>query len=138
MLRELCYPFDAAEIMQKRKKLLRTLKEQTGGVKLRIAVLGGSTTSDIIKMLELFLRNRGIEPEFYESEYAQYWQDAMFPNAELEAFKPELIFLAQCAGLPWCDRFQGALRAQARAGVFTLRADVGAAGAGICLPDHPE
>ncbi len=93
MLRELCYPFDAAEIMQKRRKLLRALKEQGSSMKLRIAVLGGSTTSDIVKMLELFLRNRGIEPEFYESEYAQYWQDAMFPNAELEAFKPELIFI---------------------------------------------
>ena len=93
MLRELCYPFDSAEIMQKRRKLLRTLKEQGGSVKLRIAVLGGSTTSDIVKMLELFLRNRGIEPSFYESEYAQYWQDAMFENAELESFKPELIFI---------------------------------------------
>ena len=93
MLRELCYPFDSAEIMQKRRKLLRILKEQTGGVKLRIAVLGGSTTSDIVKMLELFLRNRGIEPSFYESEYAQYWEDAMFGNPELEAFRPELIFI---------------------------------------------
>ena len=94
MLRELCYPFDSAEIMQKRRKLLRTLKEQQGGVKLRIAVLGGSTTSDIVKMLELFLRNRGIEPSFYESEYAQYWEDAMFGNpAELTAFQPELIFI---------------------------------------------
>ena len=70
MLRELCYPFDAAEIMQKRRKLLRTLKEQGSSMKLRIAVIGGSTTSHIVKMLELFLRNRGIEPEFYESEYA--------------------------------------------------------------------
>ncbi|MBR2086038.1 MAG: HAD family hydrolase, partial [Oscillospiraceae bacterium] len=93
MLRELCYPFDSAEIMQKRRKLLRTLKEQQGGVKLRIAVLGGSTTSDIVKMLELFLRNRGIEPSFYESEYAQYWEDAMFGNAALTAFQPELIFI---------------------------------------------
>ena len=93
MLRELCYPFDSAKIMQKRRGLLRTLKEQTGGVTLRIAVLGGSTTSDIVKMLELFLRNRGIEPTFYESEYAQYWEDAMFGNPELEAFRPELIFI---------------------------------------------
>lgn len=93
MLRELCYPFDSAEIMQKRKRLLRMLKEQPSGVKLRIAVLGGSTTSDIVKMLELFLRNRGIEPSFYESEYAQYWQDAMFENAALAEFSPELIFI---------------------------------------------
>ncbi len=92
MLRELCWPFDSADIMQKRKRLLRTLREQEG-IPLRIAVLGGSTTSDIVKMLELFLRNRGIAPTFYESEYAQYWQDAMFDNAELTAFAPELIFI---------------------------------------------
>ncbi len=48
--------------------------------KKRIAVLGGSTTSDIVKTLELFLLNAGIEPTFYESEYAQYFQDAMFPR----------------------------------------------------------
>ena len=93
MLQELCYPFDADAIMQKRRRLLRQLKEQQGGVNLRIAVLGGSTTSDIVKMLELFLRNRGIVPEFYESEYAQYWEDAMFDNPELAAFHPELIFI---------------------------------------------
>ncbi|MBP0974223.1 MAG: HAD-IIIC family phosphatase [Oscillospiraceae bacterium] len=93
MLQDLCYPFDSADIMQRRRKLLRQLKENEGNVKLRIAVLGGSTTSDIVKMLELFLRNRGIVPEFYESEYARYWEDAMFENPELEAFKPELFFI---------------------------------------------
>ena len=35
----------------------------------------------------------GIAPKFYQSEYAQYWQDAMFPNPELEAFAPDLIFI---------------------------------------------
>lgn len=93
MLSELCYPFDSAAILQKRRRLLRQLKEQEGALRLRIAVLGGSTTSDIVKMLDLFLRNRGIVPEFYESEYNQYWEDAMFENPTLEAFKPELIFI---------------------------------------------
>ncbi len=94
MLQELCYPFDSDLILQKRRKLLRTLKEQeSGAVTLRIAVLGGSTTNDILSLLELFLRNRGIVPTFWESEYAQYWNDAMFPNASLEAFKPEMIFI---------------------------------------------
>ncbi|MFQ9094505.1 MAG: hypothetical protein ACLR5S_09595 [Ruminococcus sp.] len=59
----------------------------------RIAVLGGSTTNDIISMLELFLLNCGIQPAFYQSEYAQYWQDAMFDNPELESFQPDLIFI---------------------------------------------
>ncbi len=94
MLQELCYPFDSAEILQKRRKLLRALKEQeSGSVQLRIAVLGGSTTNDIVNMLELFLRNRGIVPQFWQSEYAQYWNDAMFENPELETFAPELIFI---------------------------------------------
>jgi predicted enzyme involved in methoxymalonyl-ACP biosynthesis len=59
----------------------------------RIAVLGGSTTTDIIKMLELHLLSHGIRPVFYESEYAQYWQDAMFGTRELSAFKPDIIFI---------------------------------------------
>ncbi len=94
MLQELCYPFDSAAILQKRRKLLRTLKEQEqGAINLRIAVLGGSTTNDIVNVLELFLRNRGIVPQFWQSEYAQYWNDAMFENPSLEAFQPELIFI---------------------------------------------
>lgn len=94
MLSELCYPFDGAKILQTRRRLLRILKEQEAeGTPLRIAVLGGSTTSDIVYMLELFLRNRGIIPAFWQSEYAQYWNDAMFPCPSLEAFKPEIIFI---------------------------------------------
>lgn len=94
MIKELTYPFDPDEITLKKKKLLRILKEnESGSVPLRIAVLGGSTTHDIIEILELFLRNRGIAPTFYESEYAQYFNDAVFPNKELEEFKPEIVFV---------------------------------------------
>lgn len=94
MLRELYPPFDGAEILGKKKKLLRVLKENAANaVPLRIAVLGGSTTSDIVKVLELFLRERGIAPSFYESEYNQYWNDAVFGNPELSEFKPELVFV---------------------------------------------
>lgn len=93
MLSELCYPFDGDEIMRTKKKLLRVLKEREGGAPLRIAVLGGSTTSDIVNVLELFLRDRGIIPSFYESEYAQYRIDAVFGNPELSEFKPEVAFI---------------------------------------------
>lgn len=94
MQRELYPPFDGSDILKKKNKLLRTLRENSANaVPLRIAVLGGSTTSDIIKVLEIFLRERGIAPTFYESEYAQYWNDAVFGNAELDEFKPELVFI---------------------------------------------
>ena len=37
--------------------------------------------------------DQGIRPVFYESEYAQYWQDVMFDNPRLAAFMPDLIFI---------------------------------------------
>lgn len=94
MLRELYPPFDGNEILKKKNKLLRQLRENSANaVPLRIAVLGGSTTSDIVKVLEIFLRERGIAPTFYESEYAQYWNDAVFTPSELIEFKPELVLI---------------------------------------------
>ncbi len=93
-MRELEYPFDSDYILKKSKKIKRELLEKNGTfLHKKIAVLGGSTTHDIIRILELFLLDQGIEPEFYESEYAQYWQDAMFDNPALLEFAPDLIFI---------------------------------------------
>ena len=93
-MRELEYPFDGEVILKKSKKLKRSLlEERSDFIEKRIAVLGGSTTHDIIRVLELFLLQQGIRPVFYESEYAQYWQDVMFDNPELTAFAPDLIFI---------------------------------------------
>ncbi|MGN0377031.1 MAG: HAD-IIIC family phosphatase [Suilimivivens sp.] len=80
--------------MKKSKKIKRELLDTDKKfLNKKIAVLGGSTTHDIIRILELFLLDQGIRPEFYESEYAQYWQDAMFDNPELQSFAPDLIFI---------------------------------------------
>lgn len=93
-MKELEYPFDGEYILKKSKKIKRELLESnTDFLHKKIAVLGGSTTHDIIRVLEVFLLNRGIEPEFYESEYAQYWQDVMFDNPELIEFEPDLIYV---------------------------------------------
>ena len=95
-MKELEYPFDSDYINKKRKSLKRQLLAENEGTKMlhkKIAVLGGSTTHDVVQILELFLLNQGIEPEFYESEYDQYWQDMMFDNPELIEFKPDLIYI---------------------------------------------
>lgn len=93
-MRELEYPFDSEYILKKAKSLKKALvAEDTKRTKKKIAVLGGSTTHDIIKCMELFLLNYGIEPVFYESEYNMYWQDAMFGNAELSEFEPDIIYI---------------------------------------------
>jgi len=93
-MKELQYPFDSEFIMKKKKSLKRTLlADGSQRIKKKIAVLGGSTTGDVIAALELFLLDSGIEPEFYESEYKQYWQDAVFGNPELDQFAPDLIYI---------------------------------------------
>lgn len=93
-MQELEYPFDSEYILKKSKRIKKQLLEEgKATVKKKIAVLGGSTTHDIIRVLDIFLLNQGIEAEFYESEYAQYWQDIMFDNAELTEFAPDLIYI---------------------------------------------
>lgn len=93
-MRELEYPFDSDYILKKKKTLRRQLLESSCGfIEKNIAILGGSTTSDIKLILELFLLNYGIRPNFYESEYNQFWQDAMFDNQKLDEFKPDIIFI---------------------------------------------
>ncbi len=88
------YPFNAEYLLKKSKSIKRELlSEDTKRIHKKIAVLGGSTTHDIIRILELFLLNYGIEPEFYESEYNQYYQDAMFDPDELVSFSPDLIYI---------------------------------------------
>lgn len=88
------YPFDSAEILKKHRSLKKQLlADGSKRIKKNIAVLGGSTTSNIVDVLELFLLDYGIEPTFYQSEYAQFWQDAMFGNPELDAFNPDVIYI---------------------------------------------
>lgn len=93
-MQELEYPFDPAFMLKNRRRLKRALLAQNvERIQKRIAVLGGSTTHDIVAMLELFLLQEGIAPIFYESEYNQYWQDAMFDPQTLQEFSPDLIWI---------------------------------------------
>ena len=93
-MQELEYPFDSEYILKKSKKIKRQLLEEGAGfLPKRIAVLGGSTTHDIIRVLEVFLLNQGIQPEFYESEYNRFYEDAVFGNEELDSFSPDFVII---------------------------------------------
>lgn len=96
-MKELEYPFDSQTILKKKKSIKKQLLlEKKDLIEKRIAVLGGQTTRDIILIMELFLLNYGIKPVFYESEYNMYYEDGMFPNAELEVFRPDIIYICTC------------------------------------------
>ena len=73
-MKELEYPFDGAKLLQRKKSLKKALlSDGRDRIRKKIAVLGGSTTHDLVLMLELFLLDQGIEPEFYQSEYNRYY-----------------------------------------------------------------
>ena len=88
------YPLDTEQLLRKKRRIRRELLAQNPHpLKKKVAILGGSTTNEVADQLGLFLLQYGIEAEFYQSEYAQYWQDAMFGTPELDAFHPDIIYI---------------------------------------------
>lgn len=87
------YPFNPYLILKKRKSIRKSLLDNNNLLPVRIAILGGSTTYDIVQILELFLLNYGIRPYFHESEYGQYFEEIMYKNEKLLEFKPDIIYI---------------------------------------------
>ena len=89
------YPYDKDLLMRKQKSIRRELLVRTDVdyIDKRIAVLCGSTVDDIKNILELFLLDAGIRPQFYQSEYNKFYEDAVFGNAELDEFQPDIIIV---------------------------------------------
>ena len=93
-MKELEYPFDADYLLSKKKRIKKELlASDTKFIDKKIAILGGSTTANIMLIMELFLLNNGIRPTFYESEYNKYYEDAVFDNPELQEFGPDVIYV---------------------------------------------
>ncbi len=84
-------PLDGGVLLQKKRRLLRNLRDCVEGSPLSIAILGGSTTNDIADFLELFLLDRGIKPCIWQCEYARYYEEGLFPSQELSEFSPDVI-----------------------------------------------
>lgn len=88
------YPLDTETLLRKKRRLRKELLAQNPHpLQKRIAILGGSTTNEVADQLGLFLLQYGIQAEFYQSEYGQYWQDAMFGTPELDGFHPDVIYI---------------------------------------------
>ncbi len=86
-------PIAVTELLRNRRTLKTELLKQTNLLSTRIAILGGSTTTEVKSILELFLLEQGIQPAFYESGYNRYCEDVLFENPDLWAFKPDIVFI---------------------------------------------
>ena len=93
ILSEMRFPIVPENILRKRNSLKRELVAQSNLLPTRIAILGGSTTTEVKSMLELFLLAQGILPTFYESGYNRYSEDILFENPDLINFKPDVVFI---------------------------------------------
>ena len=89
----------AEQLLQKRKRLRRELSE--GSLQeLRIAVLGGVTTSEVVDLLEILLLASGFKATFFQSEYNRYYEDAVLEPEKIKDFRPDLVYVhTQCTNL---------------------------------------
>ena len=87
------YPFDSLEILRKYKSIRRTLIKNDNFIDIKIFVASGTTTDEIIKILEVFLLNAGLKPEFLQGNYGLFYEDLIFENKDLKDFNPDLIYV---------------------------------------------
>ena len=90
---DLEYPLGIEKILRKKKSIKKELLNKKNLVAKNIAILGGSTTSEIKNILELFLLDSEIKPNFYESEYNKFYEDALFGNDVLDKFNPDIVYI---------------------------------------------
>jgi FkbH-like protein len=110
------------ELFRKRLGLRRQLSAVEGLQPLRIAVLGGTTTNEVVDLLELFLLESGFKPVFHQSEYGRFYEDAVQDPADLIAFKPDIVYLhTSCLNVQSVppvncseEEFEGYVEAEAR------------------------
>ena len=87
------YPFDASDILQRKRRIRRELLQQDGLIDKKIAIVGGSTVGEVKNILELFLLNAGIRPTFWEGGYGLYFEDIVYDDGALRAFAPDLVYV---------------------------------------------
>jgi FkbH-like protein len=79
-------------------KLRRFLPpEQAHEKALRLAILGGPTTTQLRQLIEVFLAAQGIAADIYEADYGLFRQEVFTPDSGLDRFRPQVIFLATSA-----------------------------------------
>lgn len=87
------HQYSTEELILKRRMLRRKLMESSDLRELRIAVLGGSTTNELVDLWELLLLAEGFRPVFHQTEYGRYYTDAVMSPEEIVAFKPDLVYI---------------------------------------------
>lgn len=80
------------------QSLLRVFKQLLGRVqsrhKIKLAVTGSFTTSQLVSLIQLHLFAAGIDADIYEADYGVFRQEILDSSSGLYAFTPQVLFLA--------------------------------------------
>jgi len=85
------------ELLLKRRGLRRKLLALEGLKEIRIAVLGGTTTNELVDLVEILLLNSGFLPTFYQSDYGRYYEDSVLEPQTISEFKPDIVYVHTCS-----------------------------------------
>jgi FkbH-like protein len=85
--------FSLNDLLLQRRKLRRQLLERSDLKDIRIAVLGGSTTNEVVDLVEILLLQEGFRPTIHQSEYGRFYEDSVLEPQEIADFKPDLIYV---------------------------------------------
>jgi FkbH-like protein len=85
------------KLLLKRRSIQRQLSAREGLTEIRIAVLSGTTTNEVVDLLELLLLDSGFRPTFYQSDYGRYYEDAVLEPTTISTFKPDIVYIHTCS-----------------------------------------
>lgn len=81
------------DLVLKRRSIRRQLSVAEGLQPVRVAVLGGSTTNELVDLLEILLLSSGFTPALYQSDYNRFYEEAVLEPSALIGFAPEIVYL---------------------------------------------
>ena len=95
-------PVDSTFLIRKKNLLIKALKKNKPKTEIKIAILGGSSTQDIKAFLEIFLLNKNIKPNFYESNFNTYYEEIVFEASYFLLILTLFLFIRQSGTLKNC------------------------------------
>ena len=82
------YPFDSLDILRKHKSIKRQLIESTNLINKKVFVASGTTSDEVIKILEIFLLASGIRADILQGDYGVKINSSLNSSLTLFMFTP--------------------------------------------------
>jgi FkbH-like protein len=81
-------------LLQAARVRANELRQAPPGPSLKLAVLAGATSSQLVWMVDLFLSMSGLFPDIHESSFGVWRQEILDPRSDFYRFAPSIAILA--------------------------------------------